>query len=164
MLRNADIAMYAAKGAGKGCHRLFHPQMHDVVLHRQDLVERLEGAHERGEIVTFFQPIVDMVTGTPKGAEALVRWVHPVHGILAPTTFIELAEETGRITDITRFVLEQACVEATSWDARLDAPSGAYVSVNLSARDFDDPRLVANIDQTLSDTGLSPPASPARDH
>ena len=156
LLRNADIAMYAAKAAGKGCHRLFHTQMHDVALHRQDLVERLEGAHDRGEIETFFQPIVDMTTGAPKGAEALVRWVHPIHGVLTPDSFIELAEETGRIQDITRYVLEQACVEAISWDARLDAPTGAYVSVNLSSRDFSDPLLVENIDLTLKDTGLPP--------
>jgi EAL domain-containing protein (putative c-di-GMP-specific phosphodiesterase class I) len=148
--------MYAAKGAGKGCHRLFHPQMHDVALHRQALLHGLDGAHDRGEIVTYFQPIVDMATGVPKGAEALVRWIHPVHGMLTPDTFVELAEETGRIGPITRHVLELACVEATSWDGRLDAPTGAYVSVNLSARDFRDRRLADSVDQTLSDTGLAP--------
>ncbi len=154
LLRNADIAMYVAKAAGKGCHRLFHPQMRDVVLHRQDLVERLEGAQDRGEIVIHYQPIVDLATGTPRGAEALVRWQHPVHGLLSPSAFIELAEETGKIVEITRYVLEAACVEAASWDERVDAPNGSYVSVNLSARDFREPHLVRTVERTLQDTGL----------
>ena len=156
LLRNADIAMYVAKAAGKGCHRLFHTQMHDVVMHRQDLVERLEGAHDRGEIVIHYQPIVDLATGRPRGAEALVRWNHPVHGLLSPDAFVNLAEQTGRIVDITHHVLEAACFEAASWDERPHAPAGAYISVNVTPQDLADPHLIGAVQRSLSQSGLAP--------
>ena len=108
LLRNADVAMYTAKNAGKQRHEVFEPAMHAAVLRRHRLKEDLQRAAERGELVVELQPIVELATGNVAAAEALVRWNHPERGRMTPGDFIDVAEETGRILEVDRFVLEHA--------------------------------------------------------
>ena len=105
MLRNADLAMYMAKADGKGRYRWFRPRMRAEVVKRHQLKSDLERAADRGEFQVYYQPIVDLHTGAPVGAEALVRWVHPERGLIFPASFIPAAERSGLINEIGRFVL-----------------------------------------------------------
>src|SRR5207302_6948974 len=103
-LRRADLAMYEAKGAGKGCHRVFRRGMQSTMLHRTEMAADLRGAVERGELFLEYQPVVDLRTQTAHGVEALVRWQHPARGVVAPGDFIPVAEETGLINEIGQWV------------------------------------------------------------
>ena len=157
VLRNADLAMYRAKAAGKGRHEVFEPGMHAAVLERLDLEADLRNAVDRAEFRLVYQPIVECETGRPLGAEALLRWQHPTRGVVPPTAFISMAEETGLILPIGRWVLMEACREAQGWQADAAGAPTPYLSVNLSGRQLMDPAVVEIVAAALSDSGL--PAS-----
>jgi diguanylate cyclase (GGDEF)-like protein/PAS domain S-box-containing protein len=157
LLRNADTAMYAAKGAGKGRHELFHPVMHDTARRRLQLTGDLRRAVSKGEFTVDYQPLVDLADGTILGAEALVRWDHPQFGRIAPADFIPLAEETGLIVPIGDFVLREACRQARAWRDMDPGGAAKYVSVNLSSRQFRPPgRIVEQVLAVTSEFGLEP--------
>jgi len=154
LLRNADVAMYTAKNAGKQRHEVYEPSMRAAVMRRHQLREDLESAVERGELIVELQPIVELDTGNIAAAEALVRWNHPQNGRMAPGEFIDVAEETGQVMEVDRFVLEHACRLAARWPS---GEAGAVdLHVNVSPRELQRPELVARVDDALSSTGLSP--------
>jgi diguanylate cyclase (GGDEF)-like protein len=155
LLRNADAAMYRAKSVGNGCYRVFEAAMHSAALARLELETDLRRALDEDELVVHYQPIVAAATGEVGGFEALVRWQHPVRGLIPPLDFIPLAEENGLIVDIGRVVLRAACAQVAQWrrtHRRLN------VSVNVSARQLADPHLVDDVLQVLHDTRLDPEA------
>ena len=158
LLRDADTAMYRAKGDGKARSAVFRDGMGEVPAARLRLEGDLRRAVERGEFRIFYQPMALLETGEVVGAEALLRWEHPERGLLAPDEFVPLAEETGLIVPIGRWVLEEACRQARAW--REEMPPGAVstMSVNLSARQFGDPALVDGVKSALEASGLDPGA------
>jgi diguanylate cyclase (GGDEF)-like protein len=156
MLREAEIAMVRAKSDPAKRHALFEPSMSDQTIERIDLENDLRQGIERGELRLHYQPLVDLATDRIVGFEALVRWQHPVRGLVPPVSFIPLAEETGLILPLGRWVLETACRQARAWrDARPDGPE-LFMSVNLSARQFMQLDLVDQVAAILADTGLDP--------
>ncbi len=155
LLRNADVAMYAAKTAGRGHAELFRPNLRQAAEARSELAALLKVATERNELRLEYQPIVELDGGAVVGAEALVRWKSPGRPLRMPADFIGLAEETGDIVAIGRWVLEAACRQMRDWQVRLDRPD-LTVSVNLSARQFQDADLLGFVRDVLADTGLSP--------
>jgi diguanylate cyclase (GGDEF)-like protein/PAS domain S-box-containing protein len=152
-LRDADVAMYAAKEQGGGRYTVFDPAMHAAVVERLALEAELRAAIDEGGLAVHYQPIVDPTTGTIAKVEALVRWPHPTQGMLPPDTFIPLAEETGLIVPLGAWVLQEACSEATR---HRDRHPDLRVAVNLSARQLDDPGLPATVADTLEAIGLPP--------
>jgi predicted signal transduction protein with EAL and GGDEF domain len=158
MLRNADLAMYMAKADGKGRYRWFRPSMRADVVHRHQLKSDLERAADRGEFQVHYQPIVDLHSGRPVAAEALVRWVHPDRGLIFPKSFISTAEQSGLINDIGRFVLRDACAHVAGWRALTTAAGQRpfAVSVNLSPAQFSQPDLVAQVENAVDAAGIDP--------
>jgi diguanylate cyclase (GGDEF)-like protein len=154
LLRNADLAMYRAKGRGKGRHQMFEPGMHVAVLERLELEVDLQRALERGEMTVHYQPIVELATGHITALEALVRWRHPTRGMIQPDEFIPLAEETGQIHRLGEWVLERAARDGVGWNEGVRAGDPVRVGVNLSARQLQEPTLVGQIGAVLGDTGL----------
>lgn len=154
LLRNADVAMYTAKSRGKDRIEIFEPRMHTAALSRLALKGDLERALERGEFALEYQPIVHLGDGRISGVEALLRWHHPEHGVVGPTDFIPVAEETGLITPLGRWVLEQACRQATAWDAEI--PLRLTMSVNVSGRQIQQPGFADEVAQVLASTDLEP--------
>ncbi len=164
VLRNADLALYRAKAEGKACAASFEPEMHVAALRRLEIEGELRrainGEKGAGELVLYYQPITRLSTGKMFGFEALVRWRHPERGLLAPHDFIALAEETGLIVPLGRWVLRNAATQARQWQVRygpLLRGSGVSlgVAVNLSGRDLAQPELVHDVAATLSATGLA---------
>jgi diguanylate cyclase (GGDEF)-like protein len=154
LLRNADVAMYMAKARGKGQAALFEPAMHATMIQRHDLGAALHRAVGRDEFLLRFQPVVSLAEGVTVGAEALIRWRHPVRGVVAPADFIGVAEQSDVILPIGRWVLVEACREAVRWDpARGAAP---WVSVNLSARQVQQVSFLADVGAALEVSGLPP--------
>ncbi|HVL53807.1 MAG TPA: EAL domain-containing protein [Vitreimonas sp.] len=153
LLRSADLAMYRAKEHGKGCCEVFDQQMHRAVLERLQLKADLQGGIARREFRVHYQPVVNLGTGEIVGAEALVRWPHPERGVLAPEAFITVAEETGLIVPIGRWVLREACRQLARWQRNLEG-APVTVSVNLSARQLQDPNLETDIAAALNDAGV----------
>ncbi len=155
VLRDADTAMYAAKRNGRGRLAVFTSAMHQEAALRFRLEQDLRYAAGLGQIVPYFQPIVDLESGEIAGFESLVRWNHPERGILSPGLFLPLAEETGVVAEIDRWMLEQTCAEIRTWGAdALDAL--AYVSVNCSDKTFLGPGLVEYARKTADYAGLDP--------
>jgi diguanylate cyclase (GGDEF)-like protein len=153
LMRNADIALYRAKEQGRNRFSFYTHHMSAQTEERLALESEIGRAAERGELRLFYQPKVSVAEGTITGVEALVRWQHPRHGLLAPNRFIDLAEETGAIVPIGCWVLGEACRQAARWSARY----GAYgIAVNLSARQFSDPLLLEHIEEALARSGLDP--------
>ena len=154
LLKNADIAMYHAKEQGGNNYQFYDLTMNVRTLERIMLESSLHQALERGELTVYYQPQVDMETWRMVGAEALVRWQHPELGMLDPLRFISLAEETGYILSIDEWVLRKACAQCKAWqDAGL--PS-LRITVNLSARQFQQPDFVGKVSRIIEETGLNP--------
>jgi diguanylate cyclase (GGDEF)-like protein/PAS domain S-box-containing protein len=156
LLRNADVAMYMAKDRGKGRYQVFEPAMHDTALKRLELKADLQRALEHDEYVLHYQPVIELETGRITGVEALVRWIHPVRGLVPPLDFIPLAEETGLIVPIGRWVMREACRVAVSLQDRFPNDPPLHMAVNLSARQIARPELIDEVRDILTDTGLEP--------
>jgi diguanylate cyclase (GGDEF)-like protein len=154
LIRNADTAMYHAKGDGRGTFHFFRPQMTERVKRRLALEMGLRQALERQEFVLHFQPIVQLGSSRPVGAEALVRWNHPERGLVPPAEFIPVAEDIGLIVPLGEWVLREACAQASRWSAAGGGP--LFVSVNLSARQFHEGSLVSVVADALARSGLPP--------
>jgi diguanylate cyclase (GGDEF)-like protein len=156
LMRQADLALYVAKGAGKGQWRRYQSELHTAVLERLELRAALDQAVKEQQFVLHYQPIVDLRTGDPLGFEALVRWNHPTRGMIAPGHFIEIAEESGLIVPIGRMVLQQALDTTARWQ-RASAPGALrYMSVNVSARQFRTPGFVEDVRHLLHAAGVEP--------
>jgi EAL domain-containing protein (putative c-di-GMP-specific phosphodiesterase class I) len=148
--------MYAAKAGGKDRYELFRPDMHEDMLQRLELEAELRHVADRDQLVLHYQPIIELVSGRITRVEALVRWDHPVKGLLPPPAFIPLAEEQGLIGPIGNWVLLQACLQARRWhDQFPDAPP-LSVHVNLSGRQLEEQGLVGEVAQALETSRLSP--------
>ena len=158
LLRNADLAMYKAKAEAKGRYRFFEESLHAEVVKRLELKADLQSALERGEFTLKYQPIVDLETGAIAAVEALLRWNHPERGLLAPAEFIPLAEETGLIVPLGRWVLTEALRQAAAWDAATPEGDTLGVTVNLSAIQLERPGLVSDVAGALRQSGLPPHA------
>jgi len=154
LLRNADVAMYSAKVLARGGCELFRPELRDAMAARAHLAGRLRGAGDRGELQVEYQPVVDLETRSIIGLEALVRWQAPGQPLMMPEDFIGIAESTGEIVPIGRWVLREACRQTHDWQVRLGL-GRLEISVNLSARQFQDPDLLATVRDALADSGLS---------
>lgn len=148
IIRNADIALYRAKADGRATFRFFEPSMDEAVQRKQELRGGLRTALDRGELALQFQPLVGVRAGEVTCFEALLRWRHPIHGMIAPAEFIPVAEETGLIMRMGEWVLRGACQEAARW------PQAVRVAVNLSPVQFRDPRLLQVVVGALTDSGL----------
>jgi diguanylate cyclase (GGDEF)-like protein len=148
LVRNADLALYAAKAAGRGKHCFYEPSMHSEAAERQLLENDLRQAIDRDELSVVFQPIVRAAGEEISGFESLVRWQHPTRGAISPAKFIPLAEEAGLISSIGEWVLKTALEEAAHW------PDHVRVAVNLSPLQFNDPDIVSRVSQLLRDTGV----------
>ncbi|HET6603994.1 MAG TPA: EAL domain-containing protein [Xanthomonadaceae bacterium] len=153
LLKNGDIAMYQAKVAGKNCYRFYSKAMDQAVERRVQLEGDLRGAWARGELSLSYQPIFELESGRLLGAEALMRWQHPELGVIPPSVFVDVAEQTGLIEDIGRLVLQRACNEALRWKRLGDAP---FVSVNVSPRQLRSGDLAEMVGSLLAETGLPP--------
>jgi diguanylate cyclase (GGDEF)-like protein len=156
LLREAEIAMVRAKGDATQRHALFEPSMSTQTLERVELESDLRLAIVRDELRVHYQPIVTLGSEAIVGFEALVRWQHPVRGLVAPLAFIPLAEETGLIVPVGKFVLETACRQAAKWHASRTHPDATplFVSVNLSAREFMQADLLEDVADILAETGI----------
>ncbi|MFR9797459.1 putative bifunctional diguanylate cyclase/phosphodiesterase [Streptomyces sp. MS06] len=156
LMQAADTTLYWAKADGKARWTLFDPERNAHLMTRQALAAGLRPAIERGEFVLEYQPLVGMADGRVGGVEALVRWNHPRFGLLPPNRFIPLAEEDGSIVPLGRWILDTACHQARRWQVDHPDESPLFVSVNVAVRQLWDSDLVADVAQTLAETGLSP--------
>jgi diguanylate cyclase (GGDEF)-like protein len=157
LLRNADVAMYRAKRSQPGTYATFERSMHEAVVQRLELEADLRRVIDRDELVLHYQPIVDLVQGSVVGVEALLRWDHPQRGLVAPLQFVPMAEETGLIVALGRWVLDEACRRAATWRAEFGA-SAPWVSVNISGRQLVDSGLARDVRAALAAADLPPEA------
>jgi EAL domain-containing protein (putative c-di-GMP-specific phosphodiesterase class I) len=148
--------MYEAKRRGKGSVQVFDSSFQDIARHRLDLETDLRFAIDAGQIVVWYQPVIDLATGELAEMEALARWNHPQRGILPPSEFIDLAEESGLIVNLGREVLRRACLDAALWIEEFDLRPGFRVAVNVSVKQLGRPRIVEEILGILEETGLPP--------
>ncbi len=155
LIRDADAAMYRAKESGKARFEIFDQEMHVRNMNLLQVETDLRHAVERKEFEVLYQPIADLATGTVKEFEALIRWRHPVHGLVEPNEFVGVAEETGLIINIGRWILAESCRQAAEWQRRFGLPIS--VSVNLSAKQLMHPNLTSQVKNILANSGL--PAS-----
>ena len=154
VLRSADIAMYRAKNSGRGRYEMFDRAMHAEALTRLQIETDLRHAFERDEFFLHYQPIISLKTGRIIGAEALVRWRHFERGIVSPATFVPVAEDTGLVVPLGRWVLREACRQAREWRSSSGDWESFSISVNLSVREFAQPDLVKTVSSILEETGL----------
>jgi diguanylate cyclase (GGDEF)-like protein len=150
IVKNADLALYRAKDVGRGSYRFFEPEMDRHMRARHSLEQELRNALVRGEFELHYQPFADVHSGETVGCEALLRWNHPVRGLVMPGEFIPLAEETGLIVPIGEWVLMMACAEAAKW------PSNCKISTNISPAQFKSTELVPAVVSALGMSGLAP--------
>jgi diguanylate cyclase (GGDEF)-like protein len=155
LIRDADVAMYQAKAAGKQRYQFFDPLMRSAVRKRHEMKEELRSAIERDQLAIEYQPIFGLSTGEIVAAEALVRWKHPLRGPLPPGEFVPLAEETGLIVAVGEWVLKEACKQASSWHPIAGQPAPS-VHVNLSAVELRDPSLVSRVEECIEIAGIDP--------
>jgi len=155
LVRNADVAMYLAKANGKAGFAMFDPGMHAAIRERHELGAQLQTAVELGQLRVVYQPIVSLATGTMAGVEALVRWDHPERGVVPPGDFIEIAEENGAILPIGRWVLREACRQASTWSPDVSAEP-LFLCVNVSAREIQQTDYVESVAAILAGAGLDP--------
>ena len=156
LLHDADIAMYTAKGRGKNSYATFDTGMHTAALERMKLKSDLQRAFDAQEFVLDYQPIVSLRTGETRGVEALVRWQHPEHGLIAPMEFIALAEETGIIVALGRWVLEKACLQGRLWQIEFPGHESLVIHVNFSARQLQEAGIVDEVARVLLESHLEP--------
>jgi diguanylate cyclase (GGDEF)-like protein len=156
ILRDADVAMYHAKADGKDRSAVFDETMHEQAAERLTLEADLRRAVDRGELLVHYQPIVSLKDRAVVEVEALVRWQHPERGLVSPGEFIPVAEATGLIVPIGQQVLEQACRQVAAWQTRYPTEPKLVVSVNLSARQFQQPDLLEDIRRAVGAAGLEP--------
>ena len=154
VLRDADIAMYRAKGQGLGRYEIFDSAMLDRVMSRMELENNLQKALEHQEFIVHYQPILDVRTNRIAGFEALVRWQHPIKGLIPPAEFIPTAEETGLIVPIGYWVLDEACRQIGIWQAQFPADPPLTINVNLSTRQYTQPDLISRITDILQKNKL----------
>ena len=154
LLKKADMAMYRAKDAGRNTYRFFNEEMNDDVVAQVALYSSLRRSVEAGQLVLHYQPQVEVATGRLIGAEALVRWNHPLMGLLPPGKFIPLAEDTGLIIEIGEWVIHEACREAMKW--RQAGASDLVIAVNLSALQFRRGGIENTVAEALETSGLDP--------
>jgi diguanylate cyclase (GGDEF)-like protein/PAS domain S-box-containing protein len=154
LVKTADTAMYFAKESGRNNYKLFEPEMNVRVVERQSIEVSLRGALERHEFVLYYQPKINLETGTITGVEALIRWVHPDRGSVPPLQFIPVAEDCGLILPIGKWALREACRQARAWQdaGLLPVP----IAVNISAVEFLDGKLLESVCTILKETGLEP--------
>ncbi|MGH3821691.1 MAG: putative bifunctional diguanylate cyclase/phosphodiesterase [Pseudonocardiaceae bacterium] len=155
LLQAADITMYRAKAAGKARYAMFDQNRNDDEVARFTLSATMLAAVERGEFFLDYQPLIRLQDRSLVGVEALVRWRHPTFGVLGPERFIDLAEESGSIVQLGRWVLARACEQARAWRDAFDG-AAPFVSVNLALRQLHEPSLVADVTEILVDNGLEP--------
>jgi diguanylate cyclase (GGDEF)-like protein len=156
LVRNADVAMYDAKQAGKRRFSSYEPAMRDRVRGRNETAAALEKSVDRGEISVHYQPIVELGSGRVEAIEALARWKRTGRELLLPTSFIPLADEVGLMVEIGRSVVREACSHARSWQGLLPEHDDLTVNVNLAPTELHDPALVEAISAVLNETGLAP--------
>lgn len=156
LLRDADTAMYRAKTLGKGQYQIFDSEMHNAAIEVLQLENDLRRAVNQQEFIVHYQPIIALTTGKIVGFEALVRWNHPQQGLISPTLFIPIAEETGLINPIGNWVLREACYQLQQWHHQKLTDYPLTMSVNLSVRQFAQPDLIEQIDTILAETQLNP--------
>jgi diguanylate cyclase (GGDEF)-like protein/PAS domain S-box-containing protein len=156
ILRDADTAMYRSKSLGKARHEMFDEEMHDHALNILQIETDLRMAQERQEFFIHYQPIVALDDFRLCGFEALVRWQHPLRGLISPLDFIPVAEEGGQIVQIGQWVLREACFQIQRWQEKFPADKPLYMTVNLSARQFTQPDLIDQIRDILTETGVDP--------
>ena len=150
LLKSADLAMYAAKAAGRRTYRFFDPAMEAEANHRREIERDLRNALAEGQFEIHYQPLVDLKSDEVTGCEALLRWRHPVRGMVSPADFIPVAEETGLIEEIGQWVLRTACAEAATW------PAHVRIAVNVSPIQFRSETLSLKVAAALAETGLDP--------
>jgi diguanylate cyclase (GGDEF)-like protein len=155
LLRDADMALYQAKAAGKNCYEVFHPEMETTILRRYELEFDLRSALEGGQFRLVYQPVYDLSDLTLTGVEALLRWDHPTMGEVQPSGFVPLLESSGQIVDVGRWVLREACTQMATWRAE---GYDLTVAVNVSGRQLDRDTVVAHVREALETSGLDPAA------
>lgn len=156
LLRDADIAMYRAKARGRDGFEIFDPAMRDRIMQRLTLEAELRYAVERQEFTVFYQPILSLRDGNFLGFEALLRWNHPTRGLVSPGEFIPVAEETGLILKLDRFVLHEACRQVKAWQTEYDGMAKMRISVNMSTKQIFQPDWLDYVDSVLRETGMEP--------
>jgi EAL domain-containing protein (putative c-di-GMP-specific phosphodiesterase class I) len=155
-MRNADIALNAAKAKGKGRYERYQAQQHAALSDRMDLESDLARAIERRQLVLHYQPSVRLKDGVLLGFEALVRWNHPRRGLVSPADFIALADETGLIVPLQRWVLGQACADGRHWQIQFPAAAALQISVNVSRRGLEDADLVTDVANACTAAAFAP--------
>ena len=155
MLRDADAAMYRAKARGRDCVEVFSPGSHDASVLTLRTTNELRRGLERGEIVPYYQPIVQLNNGHLIGFEVLARWRHPDRGLLGPEQFLPMAEETGLIGEVGSAVLRTSLAQLGQWRNSTQRFSDLSLSVNLSVRQLADPHLVEQVSEALAEAGVS---------
>lgn len=158
LLRASDIALYRAKSAGRQTVMVFDPMTADPSAGWLALEVDLRRAVSRRELVLHYQPVIDLTTGQVVTVEALARWTHPIRGLLLPSAFIPLAEETGLITTITEWAIADACRQLARWRTELGDLAPPTVNINVTTRDLRDPELVDRVASALSNAGIEPPS------
>jgi len=153
---DADAAMYVAKRAGKRTYEVYQPERHLAALKQFELLTELRRALERREFILHYQPIVRLDDGRIVGLEALTRWIHPARGLIPPADFIPLAEQAGLIVPIDRWVTAEACRQVRAWQQRFPSDQPLTISVNLSARQLQDPDLLRDVRAAVEAFGLAP--------
>ena len=156
LIRRADVALYDAKGSGRGCWKVYQPEKAPRAVERLEMNADLRNAIQQQELRLHFQPEINLTTGMVEGFEALVRWQHPSRGLLSPAAFIATAEEEGFISSIGRWVLKEACREAVGWGVAFPELPPMHVSVNLSPLEFRQRELVTEVSKVLDEVGLEP--------
>jgi diguanylate cyclase (GGDEF)-like protein len=156
LLRDADTALYQAKANGRGCYHIFDRTLHLAVVNALELESELHRAVHQQQLSVHYQPIICLKTGEIEGFEALVRWYHPTRGLISPESFIPIAEETGLMTQISHWVLKQACHQLQAWQQQAGLEASLFMSVNLSTRQFAQLDLVQQIEHILAETHVDP--------
>ncbi len=156
LLRNADVAMYGAKANGKSCFQVYEPVMHQRVAQRLRVESDLRRALAEGGLHVFYQPVFELPSQRVVGVEALVRWLHPDRGMVLPMDFIPVAEDTGLIVPLGRWVLNEACAQVRRWQQEIVGLDDLNAAVNISPRQLEDSAIVRDVQDALAASGLKP--------